>query len=66
MAGVNRNGGGVVKQVITPQKGGALNDQERLDLCRLLVKAGYTVRISTVKNGNTTAKAVEYWREGNG
>lgn len=55
-----------MKQVITPQKGGTLNDQERLDLCRLLVKAGYTVRIATIKVGNTTSKAVEYWRDANG
>ena len=55
-----------MKQTITAQKGGTLNDQERLDLAKLLIKAGYTVRISTVKTGNTTAKAVEFWREGNG
>jgi hypothetical protein len=50
-------------QTIIPQKGGSLNDQERLELCRLLIKAGYTVRIGAVKEGNTTAKAVIFWRE---
>lgn len=63
MACLAGNGGELMKQTITPQKGGTLNDQERLDLCRLLVKAGYTVRIATIKNGNTTSKAVEYWKE---
>lgn len=49
------------RQVITAQKGGSLNDQERLELARLLIKAGYTVRTTTVKVGSTSAKAVEYW-----
>lgn len=49
------------RQIITAQKGGSINDQERLDLARLLIKAGYTVRTVTVKVGATAAKAVEYW-----
>lgn len=52
------------KQYICAGKGATLNEAERLDLCRLLIKAGYTVRITTVKEGTTTAKAVEYWRGG--
>ena len=52
------------RQYIAAQKGGTLNDQERLDLCRLLCKAGYTVRLVTIKEGNTPTKAVEYWRGG--
>ncbi len=53
------------RQIIYPQKGGSLNDSERLDLCRLLVKAGYAVRIKAERpNGSGTAvKVVEYWRE---
>ena len=53
------------RQIIYPQKGGSLNDGERLDLCRLLVKAGYAVRIKAEKpNGSGTAvKVVEFWRE---
>ena len=39
------------KQIIAAQRGGSLNDQERLDLARLLIKAGYTVRTVTVKVG---------------
>ena len=49
-------------QTIIPQKGGSLNDQERREICRLLIKAGYTVKITTVKVGNTSARAIEYWR----
>lgn len=53
------------RQTIYPQKGGSLNDSEKLDLCRLLVKAGYTVRITAEKpRGNGTAvRVVEYWRD---
>lgn len=50
------------KQKIYAQKGGALNDQERLELCRLLVKAGYTVRIASEKIGNTSVRVIEYWK----
>ncbi len=52
------------KQTISATRGSTLNEAERLELCRLLIKAGYTVRITTVKEGTTTAKAVEYWRGG--
>ena len=50
------------KQTVFAQKGGTLNDGERLELARLLIKAGYTVRVIALKSGNTTCKAVEYWR----
>lgn len=50
------------RQKIFAQNGGALNDQERLDLCRLLVKAGYTVRITSEKFATTSKKIVEYWK----
>ena len=51
------------RQTIYPQKGGSLNDSEKLELCRLLAKAGYTVRITAEKpRGNGTAvRVVEYW-----
>lgn len=45
--------------IIHAQKGGSLNDQERLELAKLLIKAGYTVRIVAMKVGNTTVKGVE-------
>jgi copper homeostasis protein CutC len=51
------------KQTISATRGSTLNEAERLELCRLLIKAGYTVKIGTVKEGNTTAKAVIFWRE---
>ncbi len=52
------------RQKIYAQKGGALNDQERLELCRLLVKAGYTVRIMAEKPSGSgiAVRVVEYWR----
>lgn len=47
---------------ILPQKGGALNENDRLDLARLLIKAGYRVRIRKEKlNGsNTYTYFIEY------
>lgn len=46
---------------IKPQKHNALNEQDRLELARLLVKAGYKVSIGTEKNGNKAAVPyVEY------
>lgn len=40
---------------IKPQKQCTLNESERLELARLLVKAGYTVRIGKEKEGNKAA-----------
>lgn len=46
---------------IKPQKHNALNEQDRLELARLLIKAGYKVSIGTEKNGNKAAVPyVEY------
>lgn len=47
---------------ILPQKGGTLNENDRLDLARLLIKAGYRVRIGKEKlNGsNTYTYFIEY------
>jgi hypothetical protein len=42
---------------------GALNDADRLELARLLVKAGYCVRIGKEKDGNTNVTVVEYWED---
>ena len=50
---------------IQPQKNGSLTEPERLDIARLLVKAGYTVRIGKeqkTKNSRYTYY-IEYWRE---
>ena len=37
---------------IQPQKNGSLTESERLDIARLLVKGGYTVRIGKEKPTN--------------
>ena len=44
---------------ITNQRGGKLLDADRLELARLLVKAGYTVRIGAAKDGNKQVTFVE-------
>ena len=54
-------------QKICNQKTGALNESERLEIARLLLKAGYTVRLGRKKpmgkpNGAYTY-FIEYWEE---
>ena len=53
---------------IYPQRGGALNENHRLDLARLLIKAGYKVRIGKEKmNGSSTyTYFIEYEEVRNG
>ncbi|MBE6555536.1 MAG: resolvase [Ruminococcaceae bacterium] len=50
---------------ITVQRGGSMNDNDRLALASLLIKAGYTVRITREKKeGRAQAViAVEYREE---
>lgn len=50
---------------IYPQKNGSLNEADRLELARLLVKAGYTVRIGKAKapNKNTNIIFIEFKEE---
>ena len=49
---------------IYTQKNGKMNDEDRLKLAELLIKAGYTVKIGRViLPQNKTAPAVEYWTE---
>lgn len=52
-------------QRIYSQKNNALNEQDRLDMARLLIKAGYTVRLGREKQGksNTYTYFIEYWEE---
>lgn len=44
---------------------GKLNDDDRRDLCCLLLKAGYTARIGkeTVGSKGKIAYFIEYWEE---
>nr|DAN05742.1 MAG TPA: hypothetical protein [Caudoviricetes sp.] len=53
---------------IYPQRGGALNENDRLDLARLLIKAGYKVRIGKEKmnGGRTYTYFIEYEEVRNG
>ena len=46
---------------IYPVKSGALNEAERLELARLLIKAGYTVRLGKDKPvGRTSSTYVHF------
>ena len=53
------------KQRIYVQKNERLSDDDKLDLCRLLVKAGYAVRIGRENVGTGEKKRyerfIEYW-----
>lgn len=55
------------KQRIYSIKNNSLNEQDRLEIARLLIKAGYAVRLG--KEKDTTKKSgpniyfVEYWEE---
>ena len=49
-------------QRIEVQKGFTLNEDERLQIARLLIKAGYTVKISKIKQDNKSVICIEYWR----
>lgn len=48
---------------IQPQKNGSLTEPERLDIARLLVKAGYTVRIGKEKPANKPNGAYVFYIE---
>lgn len=52
-------------KIIAP-KANSLNEQERLEIARLLLKAGFSVRVGNEKQGNRTVSFVEYWEESNG
>lgn len=45
---------------------GKINDEDRMTLCGLLVKAGYAVRVGKEKQGakGKIMYFVEYWQEG--
>ena len=51
-------------KIVAP-KTNSLNEQERLEMAKLLLKAGFTVRTGTEKQGNRTVSFVEYWNEKN-
>lgn len=42
---------------------GALNDADRLELAKILVKAGYCVHIGKEKDGKSNTTVVEYWED---
>lgn len=51
---------------ITDQKNGNLNEADRLDIARLLIKAGYTVRVGKEKPAgkNRNIHFVEFTEDG--
>lgn len=42
------------------------NTEDRMALAAVLIKNGYTVRMSREKQGNKTIYFVEYWRDERG
>lgn len=53
----------ILIQRIYPQKAGALNEAKRLEIAKLLIKAGYAVKIGIEKPKNTNVYFIEYWDE---
>lgn len=50
---------------ITNQNATGLTDADRLELAKLLIKAGYTVRIGKEKQGNKTTAFIELMEDKN-
>ncbi|MEE1280042.1 MAG: resolvase [Oscillospiraceae bacterium] len=50
------------KQIIEAQKGFTLNENERLQMATLLIKAGYSVRIAKAKQDGKSTICLEYWK----
>ncbi len=58
----------MVKQRIYSIKPNGLNDIDRLEMAKILIKAGYSVRIGKEKKSPTSkayAYFIEYWEESN-
>ena len=49
-------------KIIAPRNNG-LNEAERLELGRLLIKAGFTVRVASETKNGRTVYFVEFWEE---
>lgn len=49
-------------KIIAPRNNG-LNEAERLELGKLLIKAGYTVRVGSETKNGRTVYFVEFWEE---
>lgn len=60
----------MAKKRIQSQKLGSCNEQDRLDIARLLIKAGYSVRIGREKPEGKKNGAyvyfIEYWEVSDG
>lgn len=58
----------MVKQRIYSVKQNSLNDADRLEVAKILIKAGYSVRLGKEKKEPTSkcyVHYVEYWEENN-
>lgn len=53
------------KKRIYAQRQGTLSAEERVKLAELLIRAGYSVRLTRIpaKTGKTYVHAVEYWTD---
>ena len=49
-------------KIIAPRNNG-LNEAERLELGKLLIKAGFTVRVGSETKNGRTVYFVEFWEE---
>lgn len=53
-----------MRSKIKPVRHNGINEADRLELARLLIKAGYTVRITAEKDAKgKSSTVVEFWEE---
>ena len=48
---------------IYPAKNNAWNEDDRMEIAQILLKGGYSVRVSSEKQGSRTVYFIEYWEE---
>ena len=48
---------------ITAPRNNGINEAERLELARLLIKAGYCVKLGSEDRNGRKAYYIEYWEE---
>ena len=48
---------------ITAPKNNGINEAERLELARLLIKAGYCVKVGSEERNGRKIFYIEYWEE---
>lgn len=51
------------RKKIYPAKNNAWNEEDRMKMALILLKGGYSVRVSSEKQGTKNVYFIEYWEE---